>query len=443
MPGTFHIMTFGCKVNQYDSQLIRDQLLSAGWTERPRSEEPDVVIVDTCTVTATADGKARRAVRRVARELPQCRIVVTGCMVDRDRDQFADLPGVWKVFNNTQKADIADALVAGDKEGTDNLIPPKAVQIPHGAAGPKELSCLSLFYRGISGFAGHTRAFVKAQDGCDAYCTYCIVPSVRGAPHSRPMAEVLDETRRLAEQFKEIVLTGIHIGLYQDESGSDLADLVRAVLEQTDVPRLRLSSIGPEEISPKLLDVAASTGRFCPHFHMPLQSGSDSVLKRMNRRYTAGQFLDTLCEIQQRLDRPAISSDVIVGFPGETDEEFAQTVAVCEAAGFSRTHIFPYSDRPGTPASRMPDKCASRVVKHRKKQLELVASQTALDYTRSFVGRTVEVLAETTRARSGKLTGYTPRYLRVIFDGPDELQGTLVPVQIISAGPDTLVGTPA
>jgi len=266
---------------------------------------------------------------------------------------------------------------------------------------------------------------------------------VRGAPRSRPLNEVLAEARRLAEDFKELVLTGIHVGLYLDASGADLADLVRAVLDQTGIARLRLSSIGPEEVSTKLLEVAASTERFCPHFHMPLQSGSDAVLRRMHRRYTAGQFAERLAEIRERLERPAITSDVIVGFPGETDEDFEQTVAACRDAGFSRTHIFPYSDRPGTPASRMPDKCPSGIVKRRAKALEGVALETALAYHQAFVGRTVEVLVETTRDRSGRLAGYTPRYLRVLFDGPDALRGRLAPVHILSAGPDMLVGTPA
>lgn len=411
---SFAITTLGCKVNQYDSEAVREALLRAGCEERTPAERPDCVIINTCTVTAAADAKARRLIRRIARRLPKAKIVVTGCMVDRDERQFAGLPGVWKLVDNKHKPDIAQiiGIEAPDTQG----------------------------HAGISDFAGHTRAFVKVQDGCDAWCAYCIVPAVRGAPTSRPMDDILAEVNRLAGRFREIVLTGIHVGLYRDASGSDLAALVRRVLDASSVERVRLSSIEPNEVTPDLLAVAAGSPRFCPHFHLPLQSGSDRVLGLMNRRYTAAEFLRSVDRIRDRLDRPSITTDVIVGFPGESDDDFAETIDVCRKAGFSRMHIFPYSDRPGTAAAEMPGKCPSHIIYAREKLLEALASELALEYKMQFVNSAVDVLVETSRDRSGKLCGYTDRYLRTLFDGPDGLANEIVPARIVRAEPDVLFG---
>ena len=417
---SFYIATFGCKVNQYDSQAVREELLAAGLEETALPDRPDFVIVNTCTVTAAADGKARRFVRRIARDAPACRVIVTGCMVDRDAEQFGELPAVWRVLNNEQKPDIA-GIIASETTDADACTQTGAVD-------------------GISGFAGRTRAFVKVQDGCDAWCTYCIVPSVRGKPRSRPMGEVLDEVRRLAARFREIVLCGIHVGLYGDESGATLADLIGEVLATSQIERIRLSSIGPEEITPELIDLMARSPRFCPQFHIPLQSGSDGVLARMGRRYTSGKFLAAIDAIRGEIDRASITTDVIVGFPGETGDDFQRTVDVCRAAGFSRMHIFPFSARPGTPAADMPDTCTAPVIAERKAALGDVASELALAFKQAFVGQTVDVLVETTRDRSGKLCGYTGRYLRVLFDGDDSLKGEIVPVAITAAQPDVLFG---
>jgi len=423
-PRSFCIATFGCKVNQHDSQVMREMMLAAGYEERPLSAAPDFAVVNTCTVTGTADAKARRLVRRIAREAPACRIVVAGCMVDRDPDALRGLPNVWAILDNGNKPEIADMLTAGE--------------------GGVRLSGHANTFRagaGISAFPGHTRAFVKVQDGCNAGCAYCIVPAVRGEPRSRPMSDVLDEARRLARHFKEIVLTGVHVGLYRDPSGAGLAELAQRILDTTSVDRLRLSSIEVGEVTSELLDLAATSPRVCPHFHIPLQSGSDPVLERMNRRYTAGQFLGTLDRVRRRLDRPSLTTDVIVGFPGEGEPDFAETVAVCRAAGFSRMHIFPYSSRPGTAAAQMPEQCPARVVAARKQALKATAAELALDYKRRFLGETLSVLVETSRDRTGKLGGYTDRYVRVRFDGPDKLRGRIVSVAVSKAEPGALLGT--
>ncbi|MFH1732626.1 MAG: MiaB/RimO family radical SAM methylthiotransferase [Planctomycetota bacterium] len=490
MSPSFHITTFGCKVNQYDGQAVREALAAAGCDEAPLAGRPEFAIVNTCTLTAAADGKARRLIRRIARELPECKIIVTGCMVSRDAAQFEKLPGVWRVFSNDEKPEIAD-IVASEALGESVRLCAQTNTLPATDTSPAT--------GGVSGFAGRTRAFVKVQDGCDACCTYCIVPSVRGKPRSRPMGEVLEEVRRLAGRFRdgrpnvrvtsqggpecppsprssipgsgggghsvrrkrrgppnsatpsdhtdiravtfrEIVLTGIHVGLYRDESGADLAALIRKVLDVSPVERVRLSSIGPEEITPDLVDLMARSPRFCPHFHIPLQSGSDRVLKRMGRRYTKDEFLAAIDFIRREVDRPSITSDVIVGFPGETGDDFQRTADACRAAGFSRMHIFPFSERPGTAAAKMSGKCPASIIAERKAALGAIASELALAFKRPFVGQTVDVLVETTRDRSGKLCGYTARYLRVLFDGDDSLKGEIVPVRITDAEPAFLCG---
>ncbi|MFO7898293.1 MAG: tRNA (N(6)-L-threonylcarbamoyladenosine(37)-C(2))-methylthiotransferase MtaB [Planctomycetota bacterium] len=418
---SFRIITLGCKVNQYDSEVMRERLLDAGWAED--RGEPDVVVINTCTVTHRADAKARRLIRRTAREHPGCRIAVTGCIIDRDR-HFADaLPAVRHALPNAAKPFIAEALTGPDR-------PPRE----------DPAACLA----GISDFPGHTRAFVKVQDGCDAWCSYCIVPAVRGRERSRPADNVVAEVARLADRFHEVVLTGIHLGRYDGPVGGlDLAGLVGRLLDETPIERLRLSSIEPKEITPELIDVAAGSPRLCPHFHVPLQSGSDRTLDRMNRPYTAAEFLHVLARVRARLDRPAVTTDVMVGFPGESDEDFAGTVAACRAAEFARVHVFPYSDRPGTAAERMPDKVHDADVTDRKNELERLADELALAYKKPFVGRSVDVLVETRRHRSGALCGYCPRYLRVLFDGPDAVTGRIRPVRIREARPHVLLADAA
>ncbi len=425
MNRSFYIATFGCKVNQYDSQVMREALLAAGYEEKARGQRPDIAIVNTCTVTRTADAKARRLIRRINRETPNCRIVVIGCTVNRDPDELASLPGVWRVLRNEDKANIASLI------GSDTAEEP---------APPSGQSDTPLWATGISDFAGHTRAFVKIQEGCNARCAYCIVPLVRGKSRSRPVSQVLDEVRRLAPRFREIVLTGIHIGLYRDASAAGLAALVRRVLDVPSLGRVRLSSLEVTEVSPELIQLAAASPRFCPHFHIPLQSGSDRVLEKMNRPYTAGEFIRAIARVRNVLDRPAVTTDVIVGFPGETDKEFAETVAVCKAVGVSRIHIFPYSARPGTAAERLEPKCPESVITDRKKHLGKLASELALEYKQQFIGATVVVLAETRRHRSGRLCGYTARYLRVLFDGSDKLRNQMVPVVVTGAAPGVLLG---
>jgi threonylcarbamoyladenosine tRNA methylthiotransferase MtaB len=386
---TFAFVTFGCKVNQYESQALRERFAARGLTEVPADRGADVVVVNSCTVTETATAEARRAVGRLARRYPWSEITVTGCAADSHRSEFLGLPGVRRVVGHAEKAALAD----------DPRLAP-ADTAP------------SIFDLSISRFDGHTRAFLKVEDGCDLNCSFCIIPKVRGTAASRPLESAVAEARRLVDHgYREIVLTGVHLGSYgKDLAGRPLlADLAARILGIDGLGRLRLSSLEANELSDPLLDLMAAEPRFCPHLHLPLQSGDDEILRAMRRRYNARQF-ERACErAKERVADPGLTTDVLVGFPGETDRHFENTVDLCRRIGFSRIHLFPYSRRRGTDAARLPD-LPRRLKKERLHRLERVAAELTDAFARKFLGREVEVLVET----GG---GYTERYLKARVPG--------------------------
>src|SRR5688572_20030901 len=385
------VVTFGCKVNQYESQALQERLKGAGYQVVGPDEDAEVYVLNTCTVTETAYAEAARTVRRIHRRQPAAEIAVTGCAADSNRDEFLRMPGVRRVVLHDEKSALP-LLMDDSRLTVDDLKP-------------------SIFDLKISGFDGHTRAFLKIQDGCDLRCSFCIIPQVRGANVSRPIDEAVEEARRLAGAgYREIVLTGVHVGSFgKDVAGRSLIpDLVERMLEIPGLDRVRLSSIEANEVDDRLIDsMRDSGGRFCPHFHLPLQSGDAGVLRDMRRRYRPDQFLRTVERIRRKIDDPSITTDVIVGFPTETGEAFEATLDLCRRAGFSRIHIFTYSHRKGTDASLLPDLPAV-VKKDRHAALQKVADRLTTEYANRFIGRTVEVLVE----EPGK--GYTERYLRAV-----------------------------
>jgi threonylcarbamoyladenosine tRNA methylthiotransferase MtaB len=386
---TFAFVTFGCKVNQHESQALRERFAAKGLSEVPADSGADVLVVNTCTVTEAATAEARRTVSRLARRFPFSEITVTGCAADSHRAEFLGLPGVRRVIGHADKASLCD----------DPRLAP-ADTLP------------SIFDLSISRFDGHTRAFLKVEDGCDLNCSFCIIPKVRGSAASRPLEAAVREAERLvANGHREIVLTGVHLGSYgKDLPGRPgLADLAAHLLEVRGLARLRLSSLEANELSDELLDLMAAEPRFCPHLHLPLQSGDDGVLRTMRRRYNARQFLAACERAKERVADPGLTTDVIVGFPGETEEQFRSTLDLCRRAGFHRIHVFPYSRRRGTDAALLPD-LAPRVKKERLRRLEALAAELADGFARRFLGREVEVLVE-----SGG--GYTERYLRARVPG--------------------------
>lgn len=432
---TFALSTLGCKVNQYEAQALREQFQSLGWTERPFRNGADVCVINTCVVTAEADEKCRREVRRARRANPAARVIVTGCAAGADAERWRRLPGVDAVLTREQMVDLPAVL--------QGITPPPG----------------DVFRWSVTRFDAHARAFLKIEDGCDAGCAYCIVPRARGPVRSRPLPDIAREAARLAAAgYREIVLTGVHLGHYGRGliPRLTLTDAVRAALAAPGLARLRLSSIEALELSDELIDIAAESfgiGRgeadednapaLCPHFHVPLQSGDDGILRAMNRRYTSAQFLEVLDRARRRLDRPALTTDVMVGFPGETDDAFENTLRLCRAAGFSRIHAFPFSPRPGTPAADMPRRITAPVVRERLARLESLARELSLDYNRLFLGAIVRPLIELRRDRvSGLLTGHTARYHRVLIDGPDAWKGAIIPATVREAHADHLVCSP-
>jgi threonylcarbamoyladenosine tRNA methylthiotransferase MtaB len=360
-------------------------------------------------------------------------VIVTGCVVGRDGKFGKPLPGVAAAVGTEEKSRVVP--LARELLDLGNPRLPVLTQ-------PSSVRGLS-----VSRMEGRTRAFVKLQDGCALRCSYCIIPTVRGNLRSRDEDEVLSEVRALAENgYREVVLTGVHLGHYgregdpssgawRPEGGrkSRFAALLRAMGKIDGVERIRLSSLESVELRDDVLDALRESEKFLPHFHLPLQSGSDGVLARMNRRYTSGAFLRGLDELWRRWDRPSISTDVIVGFPGETDAEFEETRETCRRAGFSRIHAFSYSDRSGTKAAAMTDKVAPATIKARTRALIEDGDRLARRYAETFVGQTARVLVEAKRDReSGLLHGYTERYVRVLIDGPNELAGRIASVRIDS-----------
>ena len=347
---TFRVETLGCKANQYDSQRISEALRDLGLRAADDGDEPDVVVVNTCTITHRSDSKARKIARRAARSHPDAEIIVTGCYASASADELENIEEIDGVYPRDRWDEMMGHIA--------------------GAPLPAETASWAGDY-GISEYEDRTRAVLKIQEGCDHYCSYCIVPHVRGRSRSRPLPDVVREARRLVETgFREIVLTGIHLGKYGEDlaNGLTLADAVRSAAEVSGLERLRLSSIKADEVGEELLE-AMQAPTVCPHLHLPLQSGDDTVLCRMERGYTAERFMYTVRLARSMLNRPAITTDVMAGFPGETEEMFENTVEVCEQARFSRMHVFPFSARAGTKAAEMDGQLHSKTKKKRCRRL--------------------------------------------------------------------------
>ena len=415
---TFRIDTLGCKANQYDSQRLAEALVRLGWREAKGDEQPDAVLVNTCSVTAACARKCRQAASQAVRRHPDAGVFVTGCHATAFPEDLCGIEGVRGVYGRAEWRQMLHDI-AGDGA------PP---------AGLMESDF------GIHGFSGRARALLKIQEGCDFFCAYCIVPFVRGKPRSRPLEEVRAEAQRLARAgFREVVLTGIHLGHYgRDLEGQvSLADAVLAVRDTDGIERIRLSSIKADEVDDALL-AAMQHPAVCPHLHLPLQSGDDQVLRRMKRGYTAAQFLETVEKARAVLDNPAVTTDVMVGFPGETDEQSENTIGLCQRAAFSRMHVFPFSPRPGTAAASMPEQVERRVVKERCLRLGRLAAELARRWAASFVGRQVRVLFE--RERGGCLTGYTDRYVRLAVPAPRGYVGTTARVRCTGSEKAKLIG---
>lgn len=426
-------------MNQYETQALREAIVSHGYEEVSSGAPADLYVVNTCTVTSASDEKSRQQIMRVIRKNPDAKVVVTGCSAEVNRDKIREIDGVDGVFEKGQDRKIVDFVKSGFVlPGNSGVVSDDLFALRVDTA-QRENARFSL---NISKFEGHTRAFLKIEDGCDNFCSYCIIPYARGEIRSKKIEDVILEAERVVQNgYKEIVLTGIHLGAYGKESGyqKTIVDVLDKLQDIPGLMRIRLSSIEVNEVTDNLIDMVADSEKICPHFHLPLQSGDNRILKSMKRRYDTFRYLDTVDKIRSKIDLPAISTDVMVGYPGEEAEQFENTRRFCERVCFSRMHIFSFSPRDGTPAARMSDRCTPVELKKRKKELELVAADSSMCYRSLFLGRSMGVLVEDKKERgTGELCGYSDRYLRVVFDGSDELMNTIVDVEGEKVLPDSL-----
>ena len=484
---TFAVATLGCKVNQADSEAIGEQMCAAGFAQRDFGEQADIYIVNTCTVTHLGDRSSRQMISQARRRHPGALLVVTGCYAELNPQAVAALPGVDLVAGNRGKDSLVDAieekwqfgaraafeeeaggkmlavqeLVAAEDGRRVRLLPVLSPDSQHIGSDavlvgsdaepqPDNLQEVAPF-AAIAGSAPataplytRTRVQMKVQDGCDNRCTYCIVPYVRGASRSRGIASVVEHVQRKARAgFNEVVLTGIHLGDYHPDADGrlDLGDLLEALLGETEIARIRVSSLEPEDFRLEWLELWENP-RMCRHLHLPMQSGSDYILRRMARRYDSERYRGIVMTAKQRVPGIAISTDIITGFPGESDEDFEQTYQLAADLCFAKAHVFRFSPRQGTPAARMRGQIKDEVKKARSERLLSLNEQDVRRFREQFLGETVEVLIEA--CKHGRWEGLTDNYLRVELEGlpgaDRDWQNTLVKAELVKLVDDGVLG---
>jgi threonylcarbamoyladenosine tRNA methylthiotransferase MtaB len=498
---TFSINTLGCKVNQYESQQIRELLEKLGLQQAKSSEQSDLVVINTCCVTHTASAKSRQHIRRAGKLNPDAAVVVSGCLPTVQVDEL-DIPSnnvhliTDRTDLSTTLAHVTGRITAPEISQSAQSCPANTIKAKFDHKSKKEIAdsvpqianrkskaCprprpgIENALPGITSFQGQTRAFLKVQDGCDGHCTYCIVPKTRPFVRSKPLAQVLDEAQALIEAgHREIVVTGIFLGAYGQDTvrrknwpeesrraGNNLADLLDRLAarcsaddrlgtkDEIRYTRIRLSSLEPADVTPRLLDTICKHPNIMPHLHLPLQSGSDNILRKMCRQYRVAQFKETIELVKSRLDRPAITTDIIVGFPGESQADFEQTVNLAKDVGFAKIHVFSFSPRKGTAAAQMQGAVDNKVIKKRSEILHALGSELALNYQQQFLGETAQVLIENTKdeGRETKIRGRSERYfkVKVVGDAPgtpgliDEVRrNQIIDVKLLENNEDGMIG---
>lgn len=422
------IHTLGCKVNQYESQAVMSMLEEQGFQSTPQDEIPDVIIINSCTVTSASDAKVRQIFRRFRREQPSAVMVLTGCMPQA----FPDI---------ADRFDEADIII-----GTKNR-----KRLPEYI-----MSCLSSKQRivdisphesgesfesmSIASFDQHTRAFLKIQDGCNRFCSYCIIPYARGRVRSKPLADIEAEVARLCGSgHREIVLTGINLPAYGQDLGLQLCDAVEVACQNPDVQRVRLGSLEPERLTEEVISRFKAQEKLCPQFHISLQSGCDETLKRMNRHYSSDDYRQTVRRLREAYENPAITTDIIVGFPGETEQEFEDSLAFAKEIGFARTHVFPYSPRPGTKAFDFPDQISKKEKDARSRRMIQLIKESQHQFFLSQLASRQEVLFE--EALDERVyQGYTMNYTAVRVKSEKDLQGQILDVELLKAEDEYCIG---
>ncbi len=444
---TVAIKTFGCKLNQYESEQIREQLERLGYTIVDFASPADVYIINSCTVTHRADRDTRKLARHTKRRHPQAVLVVTGCYAEVAPEELRAIPEIDIVCGNEDKKRIGELLASfrpSHAALSVSLFPPAAQEAPAESAEPSSSAASDVDF--IEKFSGHTRCFIKVQEGCNAQCAYCIIPRARGPSRSVPVEDVLEQARRLGGAgHPELVLIGTHLGQYGQDlpEKTDLTALIEQLLALPEVRRLRLSSIEPREITEHLIAMLAQGGRaldpsfphygkLCRHLHIPLQSGCDSVLQRMNRPYDASFYAHLIERIHRLQPATCLGADVIVGFPGETEEEFAQTAAFIEALPLSYLHVFTYSVRRGTPAAKMPHHVPHDIAVRRNHFLRALSERKRKAFAAQMMGQILEIVLQTPdENKEGYLLGLSDNYLLVRVPASTERLQQLVACEII------------
>lgn len=461
---TFHIEHFGCRATQADAAAIERQLLERGYARAAEVHAADVVVVNTCTVTRDADAQARQAIRHAHRVNPDARILVTGCYAQRAPGELAQLGGVSWVVGNSHKPGIPDLLECDGSTplsgagacSRDSVANTAFVSIATFGTDPPQQGSSAKILTGdifaqtgllvaplLGGESDHTRPILKVQDGCNSRCAYCVIPFVRGRSRSLPPAQVVEEIRRLATSgYKEVVLSGINLGSYGRDLAPrvELGDLLRRILDETPLARLRVSSIEPMDVTQDLIDLFASTDRIARHFHVPLQSGSDRILAAMHRWYRAAHYARRIELIRERLPEAAIGADLIAGFPGETDDDHRATVMLIEQLPFTYLHVFSYSERPGTKAAQLTGQVPPAVTNERSRELRAQAAKKSAAFRTAHIGKALRVLT-LRKQHAAETEAISDNYLKIRVPGlrPANM---MVDVRIVSEAGTDLVGEP-
>ena len=413
------IATLGCKVNQYESQVMMDMLCSNGFEQAADGQQADVFIVNSCTVTATGDKKVRQTVRRARRENPGAVIILTGCMPQAFPEECEAIEEADIIIGNSNRSGLLDCI--------DQFMHThqRIINIkPHDSQYGSESS--------ISGMNERTRAYIKIEDGCNRFCTYCIIPYARGRVRSRSIEDILSESQRIGKKYREVVLVGINLSAYGSDIGTDLLQAVRTAASAEGIERVRLGSLEPDLTPDELIDGLAKEPKFCPQFHLAIQSGCDETLKRMNRHYDTSQFRHVCDKIRATFDNPSITTDIMVGFAGETQEEFDRSLSFAREIGFARAHVFAYSRRKGTRADTFPDQVDEHIKSLRSEAMIKATADSAAQFLRSQVGKKVKILAER-EVEPGVFDGYTENYTPAHICGND-LCGRIIDAIVVSVG---------
>ena len=421
-------ITLGCKVNQVESEAMREALLAGGFQEAAEGQTADVVVVNSCTVTAVSDQKARQALRREKKRNPGAVAVLTGCWPQAFPQEAEDFLEADIVLGTTRRAALLPKIL--EYLSTKQRIVDIA---PHEKGEKFEKLTISAMH-------GRTRAFLKIEDGCDRFCSYCIIPYARGRVRSKPLEDIKAEAALLGDHgYREVVLTGINLPAYGKDLGLHLCDAVEAACAAPGIARVRLGSLEPEQLTPEVIARMAKQEKLCPQFHLSLQSGCDATLKRMNRHYTTAEYRQIVHNLRQAFPNCAITTDIMVGFAGETEEEFAASLAFAKEIAFAKVHVFAYSRRPGTRAYDMPGQVANKVKEERSRQMIAATLATQRDFFAAQVGRVEEVLFEQEREKN-VYEGYTRNYTPVRAASAIPLQGQVLPVEITQALEDCCLG---